>query len=171
MARRNAAAGYAGIGCLGFGVVLLGFCGSPPDSPSSSPAPPAGSYETSTTSPPAPASETFHVHGEVNVRSGPGKKFPTVRTLSRGAEIQLGSADSNGWAELYTSSGTREGYVYRRSGLVRSTPPSDSDDSPSAPQRTRSRAEARTYHTGPRGGCYYYSSSGRKEYVDRSNCK
>lgn len=28
----------------------------------------------------------------------------------------------------------------------------------------------RSYIRGPRGGCYYYSSSGRKVYVDRSLC-
>lgn len=28
----------------------------------------------------------------------------------------------------------------------------------------------RTYYRGPRGGCYYYSSSGKKVYVDRSLC-
>jgi hypothetical protein len=174
MARRNQpAAGCAGIGCLGFGLVLLGYCGSPPDSPSSSPAPSAGSYETSTASTPPPAppsSETFYIHGEVNVRSGPGKKFPIVRTLSRGAAVELGPADSNGWAELYTFSGAREGYVYRASPLVRSTPPpageSTSDGSRSTPRRTRSSG----YHTGPRGGCYYYTDSGRKEYVPRSYC-
>lgn len=26
------------------------------------------------------------------------------------------------------------------------------------------------YHTGPRGGCYYLTASGRKQYVDRSLC-
>ena len=27
-----------------------------------------------------------------------------------------------------------------------------------------------TLYTGPKGGCYYYNSSGNKTYVDRSNC-
>jgi hypothetical protein len=43
------------------------------------------------------------------------------------------------------------------------TPP----DSP--PQPTRSTAD-RTYIRGPKGGCYYISSSGSKVYVDRSMC-
>lgn len=25
-------------------------------------------------------------------------------------------------------------------------------------------------YTGPKGGCYYYNSSGNKTYVDKSNC-
>ncbi|MCH5687644.1 hypothetical protein LWM68_27285 [Niabella sp. W65] len=29
----------------------------------------------------------------------------------------------------------------------------------------------RVYHTGPRGGCYYYTAGGNKVYVDRSYCK
>lgn len=35
----------------------------------------------------------------------------------------------------------------------------------------RSSASSRVYHTGPRGGCYYYSASGRKNYVDHSWCR
>jgi hypothetical protein len=31
-------------------------------------------------------------------------------------------------------------------------------------------SSGRTFIRGPRGGCYYYSSSGRKVYVDRSLC-
>lgn len=34
----------------------------------------------------------------------------------------------------------------------------------------RSSSSARGYHVGPRGGCYTYSASGRKRYVDRSLC-
>ncbi|WP_462248112.1 SH3 domain-containing protein [Ekhidna sp.] len=29
---------------------------------------------------------------------------------------------------------------------------------------------SRTYHRGPRGGCYYYSKTGKKVYVDRNLC-
>lgn len=32
-------------------------------------------------------------------------------------------------------------------------------------------AEERVYHTGPRGGCYYVTSSGERQYVDRSMCQ
>ncbi len=34
----------------------------------------------------------------------------------------------------------------------------------------RSTSGSRGYITGPCGGCYYYSGSGRKVYVDRSLC-
>lgn len=42
------------------------------------------------------------------------------------------------------------------------------ETAPAAPARTSS--ETRGYIRGPRGGCYYYSGSGRKVYVDRSLC-
>ena len=33
------------------------------------------------------------------------------------------------------------------------------------------RVVSRTYHTGPRGGCYYINSKGNKTYVDHSFCR
>lgn len=33
------------------------------------------------------------------------------------------------------------------------------------------RQSYRTYYRGPRGGCYYITGSGRKQYVDRSMCR
>lgn len=38
---------------------------------------------------------------------------------------------------------------------------------PSAPRESSER----DYMTGPRGGCYYFNSSGNKTYVDRSLCR
>lgn len=35
---------------------------------------------------------------------------------------------------------------------------------------TRKPASGRVYHTGPRGGCHYYTAGGNKVYVDRSYC-
>jgi hypothetical protein len=37
-------------------------------------------------------------------------------------------------------------------------------------RRTTTKSYSRTYYTGPRGGCYYLSPSGKKVYVDRSLC-
>lgn len=34
----------------------------------------------------------------------------------------------------------------------------------------RPASEPRELHVGPRGGCYYISDSGNKQYVDRSEC-
>lgn len=38
------------------------------------------------------------------------------------------------------------------------------------PKRSYTPKSEQYYIRGPRGGCYYYTSSGRKEYVDRSLC-
>lgn len=35
----------------------------------------------------------------------------------------------------------------------------------------RTKADERVYYTGSRGGCYYYSGSGKKVYVDHSYCR
>ncbi|MFL5383847.1 MAG: hypothetical protein ACJ8GN_15105 [Longimicrobiaceae bacterium] len=43
------------------------------------------------------------------------------------------------------------------------------------PRQTRSTAPrsstSRVYYRGPKGGCYTYSASGRKRYVDHSFCR
>lgn len=38
------------------------------------------------------------------------------------------------------------------------------------PKRSRSSSSGRSRHRGPRGGCYYINSAGKKVYVDRSKC-
>lgn len=159
-------------GCLGgfFVLVIMGTCiGSDPSSPPSSP--PLSIYETS--APPAPSAD---IHEPLNVRSEPNKQGATLRTLPRGSAVRLGPKDGNGWAPLYDYAGNAEGYVYRASDAVRSFPaPERTHSTPraraaSAGVRRRSPAESRGYYTGPRGGCYTYSASGRKRYVDRSYC-
>ena len=48
--------------------------------------------------------------------------------------------------------------------------PQTSYKAPSIVPSTRSYSTGNWYYRGPRGGCYTYSSSGRKRYVDRSLC-
>lgn len=50
------------------------------------------------------------------------------------------------------------------------TPPTTRSESVSSGTPSSRSSYGRTYIRGPRGGCYYYSSSGRKVYVDRSLC-
>jgi hypothetical protein len=170
----------SGCGCLGAGVVgffmlvLAGMCGdaTTPDTPYAGYTP---AYRQS--SPVYPASDNevayprqrddFYVHGSMNVRSQPDKHAAVVRTLSRGDQVTLGSKDANGWAPLFDYSGRQTGFVYRASDLVRTQAPTARSSGGSS---RRSGAESRGYYTGPRGGCYTYSASGRKRYVDRSLC-
>jgi hypothetical protein len=158
-------------------LLMLGFCGmilssASPDASSRTRASDVGepiTYRASTPSPPPPF-DLLYVHGSLNVRTTPSRAGGTVRTLSRGDLVRLGDKDANGWAPLYDASGNREGYVYRASDLVRSTAPGTA---PVYAQQagTGRRSGTRGYYTGPRGGCYTYSASGRKRYVDRSYCR
>ncbi len=169
----------AGCGCLGLlGLVfLVGMC-SDDDSPSSTaslydPVPVTSSVPVTTT---AAEAEDFYLHGSLNVRTGPGKDYPVSRTLSRGERVRLGPKDAGGWAPVYQGFGTTpQGYLYRASDEVRTYAPSSSSGSEGRSRRAsgttrRASAESRGYYTGPRGGCYTYSASGRKRYVDRSLC-
>lgn len=120
----------------------------------------------------------FYIHGTMNVRAEPNQSAAIVRTLRRGEFVQLGPKDANGWAPLYTG-GSVEGHVYRESDLVQRQAPAARSTASASGGGGGSRASSggsrrssggRDYHTGPRGGCYYYSGSGRKQYVDRSYC-
>lgn len=181
-----------GCGALGF-LVLVGMCagggsgGSPgstdPSSASTSSSPssytPAGTGSAFTAE--RESGDWLYIHGPLNVRAEPNASARVVVTLRRGDMVRLGRKDANGWARIY--SGSPDGYVYRASDRVRSTPPAaprTADASRDGSRRSsagsgggsrRSSAASRGYHTGPRGGCYTYTSSGRKRYVDRSHCR
>ncbi|HEY0023226.1 MAG TPA: DUF4236 domain-containing protein [Longimicrobium sp.] len=171
-----------GCGCVGAGVagffllVLAGLCGdaTTPDTPYAA-NPPAylqssSAYSGSDSEAAYTGSrDDFYVHGSMNVRSQPNKYAAVVRTLSRGDRVSLGPKDANGWAPLFDYAGRQTGFVYRASDLVRTQAP-PTRYSATAGSSRRSSAESRGYYTGPRGGCYTYSSSGRKRYVDRSLC-
>jgi hypothetical protein len=129
---------------------------------------------------PAPAAEEkeprewLYIHGTLNVRAEPDKNASIVRTLRRGDMVQLGPGNANGWARIYTGA-VEDEYVYRASDLVRtSSPPPAEPVMPvvAAPERATPRPSAASngYHLGPRGGCYTYTRSGNKRYVDRSYC-
>jgi hypothetical protein len=163
------AGGYASVGCLGFFMLVLVVMCTGPDTPSSAPGlaipPPYSAPVTTETR------EWFYVHGALNVRTAPDKGAARVRTLRRGDYVQLGPKDATGWARLY-SLGSSEGYVYRASDLVRRQAPVAPTPRRAASSGGGSRRSSggRVYHTGPRGGCYYYNGSGNKQYVDHSYC-
>jgi hypothetical protein len=149
-------------------MLLMGLCGG--DEPRGSYAP-NPSYDVpvlpvaGTRSSEPQSSETMYVHGPLNVRSTPAPDGAVVSTLSPGALVRLGPKDENGWAPVYDMFGTREGYLYRASSLVQKEPPAE----PARASPRRSSASS-GYHRGPRGGCYTYTASGNKRYVDRSLC-
>lgn len=111
--------------------------------------------------------ETFYLHGTMSVRAQPDDSGALVQVLSPGDPVVLGPKDADGWAPVIDAAGTLIGYLYRASDDVRRAPPAQEDaDAP----RAMSPGASRQYHRGPRGGCYTYSSSGRKRYVDHSYC-
>lgn len=104
----------------------------------------------------------------------------SIKVLDRkGAWYIVRVEDSVGWMH---------GNTFRfggSPGVERTAPALDTSPSPvgNSPRPARPRSgsagsdvsgsrsgSGRTYIRGPRGGCYYYSSSGRKIYVDRSLC-
>ncbi|HEX8392567.1 MAG TPA: SH3 domain-containing protein [Longimicrobium sp.] len=127
---------------------------------------------------------TLHAHSTFNVRAKPSTTSRVVRTLRRGDTVSVGEA-KDGWSPVIEN-GDRIGYVSRAGEALRSYAPTIpspqvatyfNDGSGSARRAgssrgtsRRSSAESRGYYTGPRGGCYTYSASGRKRYVDHSYC-
>ncbi len=89
-----------------------------------------------------------------------GKKKSVARSFcaqpSQNAAVQS-TSNSNGQSRQDT----------RNTG--RSSPPA-SNSSAAAGGQTTVKGN-RTYIKGPKGGCYYVTASGRKQYVDRSMCQ
>ncbi|WP_394677374.1 DUF3157 family protein [uncultured Sphingobacterium sp.] len=78
---------------------------------------------------------------------------------------------TDGRTVLLKSDGTWE-YVKERSTSSNINQFKSTSSSPS-PQKTNTSkrsSSSRNYIRGPRGGCYYINSNGKKTYVDRSMC-
>lgn len=60
---------------------------------------------------------------------------------------------------------------YREINSFQSLPAEKPSVTSKAVRNYRRSYSSQTYYTGPRGGCYYITASGRKQYVDRSLCK
>ena len=164
--------GCAAIGCLGLCFIFLvamctgGGSGAEAGRRDRPPSPPVVYAPDPAPNADFEPREWFYAHGTLNVRSAPRADASLVRTVRRGDPLQLGAKDDNGWARLYGGA-TGEEYVYRASDLVRVYPPAA--DAPPE-ERRRPGTASRQYIRGPRGGCYYITGSGRKQYVDRSLC-
>lgn len=100
---------------------------------------------------------------------------------SKGAWYVIRIADAVGWMHGNTFRFGNDSGVEEAKPAVDRAPtyPADTTSRParikadSSPSNTTSSQSnsAGGYIRGPRGGCYYYSKSGRKVYVDRSLCK
>ena len=156
----DAAAGCMGCGCLGMLlVVVMGMCAAPDSTPRYTPSPPERTYTPRPSYPSSSAYETFHLHGAMNVRTGPGKEYERVRTLERGATVRLGPKNARGWATVFDGGGAPTGYLYRASDNVRSYPPGARREP--APTRRSVRAHPSGASAICRDGTYSYSAHRR----------
>lgn len=124
-----------------------------------------------------------------NLRDIPSQTGAVKQEVAVGTSIKV--LDRKGaWyvVRIEDSVGWMHGNTFRFGGsssVEQPAPAHDSSPSPVevTPRPTRPRSDSihsdgsgagsgsgRSYIRGPRGGCYYYSSSGRKVYVDRSLC-
>jgi hypothetical protein len=126
-----------------------------------------------------------------NLRETPAQASEVKQEVTVGTSIKV--LDRKGaWyvVRIDDSVGWMHGNTFRLgsgSGIQQPSPVLEDDASPSPaantsrPSRARSgtvpsnesvsrSSSGRTLIRGPRGGCYYYSGSGRKVYVDRSLC-
>lgn len=122
------------------------------------------------------------------LRGGPSDQAAVTFTVPPRAVLAVHSCAVSAGAWCVASSRGRTGFFPSASLPTETATPADEYDervSPYAQTRT-ARAPQQTYgaraavgatggghagyYTGPRGGCYTYSASGRKRYVDHSHC-
>ena len=129
------------------------------------------------------------VSERANLRETPSQTGEVKQEVAVGTNIKV--LDQKGvWyvVRIEDSVGWMHGNTFRFGGsssVEQDVPALDASLSPveNTPRPARPRADSvrsddsgsrsssgRSYIRGPRGGCYYYSSSGRKVYVDRSLC-
>jgi uncharacterized protein YraI len=139
-----------------------------------------------------PPTETRYTTTTLTLRVEPSPTGSYVTTMPAGSAVQVGQCSYGGGKWCDVVSGYYTGYAASRylttdpttaarqqltavqpSSAPRSTPRRRS----SAPRYRALRSEAPVapraqsgYFVGPRGGCYTYSASGRKRYVDHSYC-
>lgn len=124
---------------------------------------------------------------KANLRGTPSQTGKVVSEVSQGESYEL-IKQKGPWFLVQTQDyvGWLHGNTIRINGTIQTlgdvgqSPPSDFVPSTPKPRPTPNYSRpapvysppssTRSYITGPRGGCYYYTASGRKQYVDRSLC-
>ena len=121
------------------------------------------------TPPAAPAPLMLFTVTSMRLRSRPDAQSEAIGTLPVGTPIHPGNCAHGGWRWCAITYEGRAGFVAAQYLVLASDAKAAR---PATSQRAVSGGGAGSgrYHLGPRGGCYTYSSSGRKRYVDRSLC-
>jgi uncharacterized protein YraI len=103
----------------------------------------------------------------VRLREAPSAEARILTTMPQGSKVKIDGCTHGGGEWCAVEYKTYKGYAALRLLSVAYVAP---EAVPVASGTTRPSAASRGYYRGPRGGCYTYTSSGRKRYVDRSLC-
>lgn len=123
------------------------------------------------------ATEVMFAKSRANMRTMPGTASKIVKTIDIGTSVTVLDR-RDGWVNV--SHMTEVGWIVERllsvqrpASTARNAQPSRTVTRAPASNLVRPSAPKRSnngYQRGPRGGCYYYTASGNKQYVDRSLC-
>ena len=137
--------------------------------------------------------QTRYASESLKLRAGASERARVLASVAAGAAVEVRDCDRAGGEWCLVVYNAQRGFVEARlldteqttlglqplstSAVVTAQGARSSNTTPtgegSSPRRmltTPSSAGARGYYRGPRGGCYTYSASGRKRYVERSLC-
>lgn len=110
----------------------------------------------------------------VNIRSMPTTTSKVIKIIDIGTSVEV-LEKRDGWVNVTHS--THVGWIAERLLLEQRPASTQRNIQPRAsntkPPAIKPRSPIRSnygYQRGPRGGCYYYTASGNKRYVDRSLC-
>ncbi len=114
----------------------------------------------------AETSETL----EVKLREQPRALADVLMIIPNSTQVEVISYEGDNYYKIKYKE--KVGYVNEVFLLKNEMVKSLKNQSTSSYSQTKStrKASSRKYIRGPRGGCYYWNSSGNKTYVDRSLC-
>jgi hypothetical protein len=99
------------------------------------------------------------------------KRTQLESIAKRNEWVLVQAEDYTGWIEAKWLEPCNAGTVSKTPVLGPSPAAAvPANPSPAVASTQSSSSETRSYTKGPKGGCYYMSSSGRKVYVDHSLC-
>lgn len=115
-----------------------------------------------------------------NLRGTPNQSGKVVDTLPQGASLQV-IQQKGAWFLVQTSDyvGWIHGDTIKYTSSASTAPlmqpivvpiPRPTSSPATTRQTSTPKSSSNSYIRGPRGGCFYYTASGRKQYVDRSLC-
>jgi uncharacterized protein YraI len=122
--------------------------------------------------------QTRYASEALNMRAGASDRARVLTSIAAGSAVDVRDCDRAGGEWCLVVYNAQRGFVEARlldteRSAERTQPLVGSQYSAPSTVRTlipRASSSSRGYFRGPRGGCYTYSASGRKRYVDHSLC-